>query len=174
MCLRGCISFRHSIPSRRNLQRCLDRYCRQRMNARISWRCLNKMRGFSSKSLTGYVTLEHSSAPLHRFSLCVKAFQAARLEPKLRHLALSVLRELCGRIGHLPESYLLSNKFDLSGFPRASGSSADVRMVVFRGKEVAMKSLRASAVDDKARIRKVGNQVTPSRLGSLTCRAAVL
>jgi hypothetical protein len=48
-------------------------------------------------------------------TLDVKAFRAARLETELRQLAFSVLRKLCGRIGHLPESYLLSDEFDLSG-----------------------------------------------------------
>ena len=89
------------------------------------------------------------------FSLGVKAFRAAQLEPELRLLAFAVLRKLCGKIGHLPESYLLSNKFYVSGRPYASGSFADVRMGVFKGKDVAVKSLRVSVVDDKARIRKV-------------------
>ncbi|KAF9648265.1 kinase-like protein [Thelephora ganbajun] len=87
-------------------------------------------------------------------SLDMKAFRAARLETELRQLAFSVLRRLCAKIGHLPDSYLLSDKFDLSGLPRASGGFADVRRGVFKGKDVAVKSLRVSEVDDKARIRK--------------------
>ena len=116
------------------------------------------MRGFSSKSSTGYVPLEHSLVPLPLiFPPDVKAVRAARLEPELHNLALVVLRRMCGKIGHIPESYLLSDKFDLSGMPRASSSIADVRMGVFKGRDVAVKSLRVSEVDDKARIRKVGN-----------------
>ena len=107
-------------------------------------------------------------------SLDMKAFRAARLETELRQLAFSVLRKLCGRIGHLPDSYLLSDKFDLSGLPRASGGFADVRMGVFKGRDVAVKSLRVSEVDDKMKIRKVGNQATFSNLGSLTRRIALL
>ena len=107
-------------------------------------------------------------------SLDMKAFRAARLETELRKLAFSVLRKLCGKIGHLPESYLLSDKFDLSGLPCASGGFADVRMGVFKGKDVAVKSLRVSEVDDKVKIRRVGNQATFSHLGSLTHHIAIL
>ena len=107
-------------------------------------------------------------------SLGVKALRAARLETELRHLAFSILRRLCGRIGHLPESYLLSDIFDLSGVPRASTGFADVRVGVFKEKSVAIKTLRFSPTDDKARIRKVGNQATSSHLGSLTRPAALL
>ena len=106
--------------------------------------------------------------------LDVKAFRRARLEPELRQLAFYVLRELCGRIGSVPESYLLSDKFDLSGPPHASGGFADVRMGVFKGKNVAIKTLRVSAADDTAKIRKVGNQPTSSHLGSLTHPTALL
>ena len=106
-------------------------------------------------------------------SLGVKAFRAARLEPELRNLALNVLRRLCGRIGHLPQSYLLSDKFDVSGPPRASGGFADLRMGTFKGKNVAAKSLRVSESDDKARIRKVGNEAA-SHLDSLTLCTALL
>ena len=108
------------------------------------------------------------------FSLIVKAFRAARLEPELRAVAFGVLRKLCGRIGYLPESYLLSHKFDLSGSPRASGGFADIRMGVFKGKDVAIKTLRVLELEDKARIRKVGNQTAPSHPGSLTRRTALL
>jgi hypothetical protein len=90
-------------------------------------------------------------------SLGVKALRAARLETELRQLAFSILRRLCGRIGHLPESYLFSDKFDLSGVPRASTGFTDVRMGVFKEKNVAIKTLRLSPADNKARIRKVGN-----------------
>lgn len=83
-----------------------------------------------------------------------RAFRAARLDSELRTIAFSVLRRLCGRIGHLPESYLLSDKFDLSGMPRASGGFSDVRMGVFKGKDVAVKSLRISEMDDKLKIRR--------------------
>ena len=108
------------------------------------------------------------------FFLDVKAFRAARLEPELHNLAFVVLRRLCGRIGHLPESYLLSDKFDLSERPHASGGFADVRLGIFKGKDVAVKSLRISEVDDKTRIRKVGYQIISSHLGSLTHRTALL
>ena len=102
------------------------------------------------------------------YSLGVQAFRAARLEPELRQLAFSVLRMLCGKTGHLPESYLLSDKFDLSGLPRASGRFADVRIGTLRGNDVAVKSLRVSEMDDKARIRKVGNRAISPHPGSLT------
>jgi hypothetical protein len=105
-----------------------------------------------------------------------KAFRVARLETEVRHLAFTVLRRLCGRIGHLPESYLLSEelKFSGSGLPRASGGFADVRMGVFKRKNVAVKSLRISESDNKAKIRKVGDQATSSHLGSLVYRIALL
>ena len=104
----------------------------------------------------------------------MKALRAARLEPELRAVAFRVLRRLCGRMGHLPESYLLPHKFDLSGPSRASGGFADVRVGVLNGKSVAVKSLRVSEMDDKARIRKVRNQATSSYLATLTHRAALL
>jgi hypothetical protein len=62
----------------------------------------------------------------------MKGLRAARLDTQIRQLAFIVLRRLCGRIGHLPDSYLLSDEFDLSGIPRTSGDFADVRMGVFK------------------------------------------
>ena len=88
----------------------------------------------------------------------LKAVRSTRLEPELHALALSILRRLCGRVGCLPGSYLLPNEFDLSGLPRVSGGFADVRMRVFGGKNVAVKSVRVSELDDKLRIRKVGTK----------------
>ena len=88
-------------------------------------------------------------------SWLVKVFRAARLETEPRQLAFNILRKLCGKIGYLPESYLLSDEFDLSGLPCASGGFADIRKGVFKGKTVVVKSLRIAEMDDKARIRKV-------------------
>jgi len=97
------------------------------------------------------------------------------LEPELRRIALGVLRGLCGRVGHLPESYLLSDKFDLSGMPRASGGFADVWKGKFRGEvKVAIKCLRVSATDDKAKIHKAGEHALSSYLSSLICSTALL
>jgi hypothetical protein len=105
----------------------------------------------------------------------VKAFQAAQLETELRHLAFSILRRLCGRIGHLPKSYLLPDKFDLSGSPHVSGGVADIRMRVFKGKHVAVKTVKLSLLGrDIAKIRKVGNQATPSHRGPLIYPTAFL
>ena len=105
-------------------------------------------------------------------SLGAKAFRAGQLDTELRELALGVLKKLCGRIGHLPDSYLLSDKFDLSGMPRASGDFADIWMGVFKGRNVAIKSLRVSEVDDKAKIRKVRRRSTYPH--PLTHRTALL
>ena len=58
--------------------------------------------------------------------------------------------------------------------PRASGGFADIRMGVFKGEDVAVKSLRVSEVDDKAKIRKVRKQVILSHPGSLIRRTALL
>ena len=107
-------------------------------------------------------------------SLDMQAFRAAQLDAQLRQLAFSVLGGLCGRIGHLPDSYLLSAKFDLSGMPHASGGSADVRMRVFKGRDVAVKSLRVSVVGSEAKIRKVRRQAILSHPGSLIHRTALL
>jgi len=104
----------------------------------------------------------------------MKALRAARLDTELRLLAFNVLRRLCGKIGHLPDSYLLSDKFDLSGPPRASGGFADVRMGAFKGGDVAVKSLRVAVMDDKVKIRRVGNHVAPSHLRLLTPYTALL
>ena len=54
------------------------------------------------------------------------------------------------------------------------GGCPDVRMGVSKGKDVAVKSLRVSGVDDKSKIRKVGKQVTLSHPGSLIHRTAFL
>lgn len=86
-----------------------------------------------------------------------KALRVAKPETELRKFAFSVLRRLCGKMGHLPESYLLSDKFDLSVMPHASSGFADVRVGMFKGKEVAVKTLRVFDMDDKMRIHKVGH-----------------
>ena len=85
----------------------------------------------------------------------MKALRASPLDNNLRQLAFSVLRKLSSRIGHLPESYMLSSKFDTSGKIIASGGFADVRMGVFKGKDVAVKTLRVSPKDDRAKMRRV-------------------
>ena len=82
--------------------------------------------------------------------------------------AFNILRKLCGKIGHLPESYLLSDEFDLSGLPRASGGFADVRMGLLRGETVVVKSLRVAEMDDKVKIRKVRGQAAFFHPGALT------
>ena len=120
-----------------------------------------------------------SRTPLDASSLIccpgVKALRAARLEPELRRIALGVLRGLCGRVGHLPESCLLPDKFDLSGMPRASGGFADVWKAEFRGEvKIAIKCLRVSDTDDKAKIHKVGKHATPPYPGLLIRRTALL
>ena len=132
------------------------------------------MQGFSSRSSIGYASIEHSPAPAHPFSLDAKAFRAAKLDAELRNLAFSVLRRLCGRIGHLPESYLLSDKFEMSGLPHASTNFTDTRMGVFKRKNVVVKSLRISEQDDKAKIRKVRNQAISSRLVCARLHTAAL
>ena len=68
----------------------------------------------------------------------------------------------------------ISDNFDLSGMPRASGGFADVRVEVLKGKAVAVKTLRVAELDDKIRIRKVGNRAGASHPDSLTHCAAVL
>ena len=143
-------------------------------NARPSLSCLKQMRRFSSKSSIGYVLSNVLGAcsliPLPN----TKAFRASPLKTELRNIALGVLRRLCGRIGHLPNSYLLSDKFDLTGDPCASGHCADIRMGVLKGRDVAVKSLRVSEMDDKVKIRKVGDQATAPPPDSLIRRAALL
>ena len=116
-------------------------------------------------------SVRFSRTPFGDYSLIpspdVKVFRAARLETGLRQLAFNILRKLCGKIGYLPESYLLSDEFDLSGLPRASGGFADVRMGVLKGEDVVVKSLRISEEDDTGRIHKVRNQTTSSHPDSL-------
>ena len=131
------------------------------------------MQGFSSKSSTGYVPPDAPGAcsVIHRIT---KALRVAKPEIELRKITFSILRRLCGRIGHLPESYLLPDKFDLSGMPHTFGGFADVWKGVFKGKDVAVKSLRVSVTDDKTGIRKVGKSVTISHPSSLTHCAALL
>ena len=108
------------------------------------------------------------------FSPNTKTLRAAVLEPELRQLAFDALRELCGRIGHLPKSYLLSDRFGPPELSHAFSGFADVRMGWFKDKNVAVKTLRVSTADDKAWVRKVGIQATSSHLGPLTHRTALL
>ena len=97
----------------------------------------------------------------------MKALRVAKLETELRQIAFGVLEKLCRKEGHLPKSYLLSDKFDLSGVPHASGGFADVRMGVFKGKDVSVKTLRVSEQDNKVKIRKVEKKAASSQLDSL-------
>ena len=92
----------------------------------------------------------------------IKALRVAQLDNKLRTVALSVLIQLCSRTGHLPDSYLLSHKFSLSGIPHISSGSSDVRKGSFRGGSIAVKTLRISEIDNRIEIRKVENQATVS------------
>ena len=137
-------------------------------SARLSSGYLEQTRRFSSKSSTGYVLPEVLGACSLISFPNTKAFRASRLEIELRNIAFGVLKRLCGKIGHLPNSYLLSDKLDLTGDPCASGHCADIRMGVLKGRDVAVKSLRVSEVDDKVKIQKVGDQATAPRPGSLT------
>lgn len=104
----------------------------------------------------------------------MKAFRAAQLDTETRLIAFGILRALCGKIGYLPESYLLPDKFDISGPPLTSGGCADIRMGVFRGEAVAVKSMMVSEMDDKARIRKVEIQAISPHPGLLTHDTAFL
>ncbi|KAF9781364.1 kinase-like domain-containing protein [Thelephora terrestris] len=88
-------------------------------------------------------------------SLTFKAFRELRLDKDLEVIAFSVLAKLCGKTGHLPSSYLLPDKFDLSGKPYNSGGFSNVWKVSKSGEvTVAVKSLRILESDDKTRIRK--------------------
>jgi len=104
----------------------------------------------------------------------VKALRAGQLERELRLLAFTILRRLCSRIGHLPDSYLLSNNLELSQFLCGSSDCSDLRMGVFKRRNVAVKTLRVPEMDDEARVRKVGNQAVSSYIGSLTDLTALL
>jgi hypothetical protein len=86
---------------------------------------------------------------LFTVSLDTKVLRAARLELELRKIAFSVLRRLCGRIGHLPKSYQLSENFDLSEMAHAYGGFADVRTGVFKWKDVAVNSLIIAMLYEK-------------------------
>ena len=180
VCRPACTTFYHPTPSLKNFWNCSGHSCCPMINARLSLRCRRKMQGFSSKSSTGYASFESSwrspnDSPYH---LAIKTLRAAKLEIELREIAFSVLRRLCGRIGYLPESYLLSNKFDLSENlsegPDFVGSFADVRKGAFKGKDVAVKSSRVAERDDKMKIRKVRVQAVDFHSGPLTYCAAVL
>ena len=96
----------------------------------------------------------------------MKAVRASPLDNEPRQPAFSILRKLSNRIGHLPESHLLSDKSDISRKVLAFGGFVGVRMGVFKGKNVAVKTLRVSLTDDKAKIRRVGKRA------ALFCRVA--
>ncbi|KAF9781244.1 hypothetical protein BJ322DRAFT_1111962 [Thelephora terrestris] len=83
-----------------------------------------------------------------------RVFRVLRLDNELREITFRVLVHLCSRIGRLPDSYLVSDKFDLSGIPYASGGFSDVWKGSFRGKSVAVKSLKISDFGDIIRIRQ--------------------
>ena len=61
MCRRGYTTFHHSTLSRKNFWIYFGPSCRRRMSAPVSWHYPGKMRGFSSKSLIGCVSLEQFS-----------------------------------------------------------------------------------------------------------------
>ena len=92
----------------------------------------------------------------------MKAFRASPLDNELRQLAFSILRKLSNRIGHLPESYPLSDKFDISGRVVASGGFVDVREGAFQRKNVAEKAPRVLLTDDKAKVCRVRKRTTHS------------
>lgn len=90
-------------------------------------------------------------------SVSTKVLRITQADATVQILAINVLRKLCGRTEYLPESYLLSDKFNLSGVPRASSGSSEIWMELLKGRCVAVKSLRVSEMGDKAKIREVGN-----------------
>ena len=90
-------------------------------------------------------------------SLNTKALRAERLETKLRSTAFRVLRRLCDRTGHLPDSHLVSDKFDPSGMPCAAAGFSDVRKGSLDGRDVPDKpdpsGIPCAAVSSFADIR---------------------
>ena len=65
-------------------------------------------------------------------------------------------RQLCGRTGLLPASYIIpGNSSKMAEHPIASGSPGDVREGTCNGKRVAIKALRMCKGDDVKEARKV-------------------
>ncbi|KAF9781280.1 kinase-like domain-containing protein [Thelephora terrestris] len=117
---------------------------------------LNLFRSFllSKDERTAILALSEEDAKVF-IGIIASAFRELQLDKDLKIIAFSVLKKLCGRTGHLPSSYLLPDKFDLSGEPYTSGGFSNVWKVSKSGEvTVAVKSLRISESDDKIRIRK--------------------
>ena len=120
----------------------------------------------SSESSTGCVPLGRSLSLFIDFISEHEGIPSGATGTRIRIIAFDDLRMLCGRIGYLPKSHLLFNKFDLSGMPCAPGP-VNIQMGVFKGRDAALKSLGVSEVDDKIKTRRL-NQATTSHQGSLT------
>ncbi|KAF9781293.1 kinase-like domain-containing protein [Thelephora terrestris] len=87
-------------------------------------------------------------------SLNTKALREARLDIELEKIAFSVLKELCGEIGHLPDSYLLSCRLEPAVIALAPGRFSHIQKGSFEGKDVAVKSLRILKFDGEIQVRK--------------------
>jgi hypothetical protein len=107
-------------------------------------------------------------------SLNTKALREARLDIELEKIAFSVLKELCGEIGHLPDSYLLSCRLEPAVIALAPGRFSHIQKGSFEGKDVAVKSLRILKFDGEIQVRKVGQQATAFCQSSLTHCVAFL
>ncbi|KAF9781372.1 kinase-like domain-containing protein [Thelephora terrestris] len=117
---------------------------------------LNLFRSFllSKDERTAILALSEEDAKVF-IGIIASVLRELQLDKGLKTIAFSVLKKLCGRTGHLPSSYLLPDKFDLSGEPYNSGGFSNVWKVSKSGGiTVAVKSLRISESDDKIRIRK--------------------
>ncbi|KAF9648301.1 kinase-like protein, partial [Thelephora ganbajun] len=73
----------------------------------------------------------------------------------LKSTALGILRRLCGAFQQLPNSCLVGEELRINdGIPYATRTYADLRKGNWKGEGVAVKLLRFSAGDDRAKITK--------------------
>ena len=87
------------------------------------------------------------------------------------------LRQLCGRLGLLPNSHIIPEKLiQTSEVAVASGGYGDVWEGIYNDKRVAIKALRIYRVDDVQKVAKVSHPAFPisRRQSSLTITEGIL
>ena len=87
--------------------------------------------------------------------LC-QALNSPSITPRLRRQYMIVLRKLCSKCKILPVSHILDQELTKTNeLPYANGGFADVYRGLYKGNQVAIKSLRISSQDDPEKVKMV-------------------
>ena len=171
---RGCIAFHHSTRSPRSLRIRFGRSRHRMTNARPPSSYQGETRRFPSKSSTGCAPLEHSLGFFIDLNSEREGISSGATRTRNSNHCHRRSQMFCGRIEHLSNSHPSSNKFDLSGMPYAAGP-VNIQMGVFKGRDVALKSLGVSKMDDKIKTGRLETKPQlPVQARLLTHRTALL